>query len=87
MEAKRFDQAAELYAQILNDDSGNLSASMGLVARITVGRDNEAIRDVEKMPPATYEAALNDAGFLSMLGAIYQQADQFNSLRTCSSAR
>ena len=30
------------------------------------------------MPPATYEAALNDAGFLSMLGSIYQQANQFD---------
>ena len=29
------------------------------------------------MPPATYEAALADPGFLSMLGAIYQQANQF----------
>ncbi len=79
MEAQRFDQAAELYTQILNDDSGNLSAWMGLVsAHHELGRDNEAISDVEKMPPATYEAALNDAGFLSMLGAIYQQANQFD---------
>ena len=30
------------------------------------------------MPPATYEAALNDVGFLSMLGSIYQQANQFD---------
>jgi cellulose synthase operon protein C len=79
MEAQRFDQAAELYTQILNDDAGNLSAWMGLVsAHHELGRDNEAISDVEKMPPATYEAALNDAGFLSMLGAIYQQANQLD---------
>ena len=30
------------------------------------------------MPPATYESALTDAGFLSMLGSIYQQANQFD---------
>ncbi len=41
-------------------------------------QDNEAINDVEKMPPATYEAALADVGFLSMLGSIYQQANQFD---------
>jgi tetratricopeptide (TPR) repeat protein len=79
MEAERFDQAAQMYTQILNDDSGNLSAWMGLVsAHHELGRDNDAIGDLEKMPPATYEAALNDAGFLSMLGAIYQQANQFD---------
>ena len=79
MEANRFDQAAEMYTQILNDDAGNLSAWMGLVsAHHELNRDNDAIADVEKMPPATYEAALNDAGFLSMLGSIYQQANQFD---------
>ena len=79
MEANRFDQAAQMYTQILNDDSGNLSAWMGLVsAHHELGRDTDAIADVEKMPPATYEAALNDAGFLSMLGSIYQQANQFD---------
>jgi len=79
MEASRFDQAAEMYTQILNDDAGNLSAWMGLVsAHHELGRDTDAIADVEKMPPTTYEAALNDAGFLSMLGSIYQQANQFD---------
>jgi tetratricopeptide (TPR) repeat protein len=79
MEANRFDQAAEMYTQILNDDAGNLSAWMGLVsAHHELGRDRDAIADVEKMPPTTYEAALNDAGFLSMLGSIYQQANQFD---------
>src|SRR3954447_9771707 len=79
MEANRFDQAAQLYTQILNDDAGNLSAWMGLVsAHHELGQDNQAIADVEKMSPSTYEAALNDAGFLSMLGSIYQQANQFD---------
>ena len=79
MEAHRFDQAAEMYTQILNDDAGNLSAWMGLVsAHHELNLDNDAIGDVEKMPPATYEAALTDAGFLSMLGSIYQQANQFD---------
>jgi tetratricopeptide (TPR) repeat protein len=79
MEAKRYDQAAELYTQILNEDTGNLSAWMGLVsAHHELIQDNLAVADVEKMPPATYEAALSDPGFLSMLGAIYQQANQFD---------
>ena len=78
MESKRFDQAAELYEQILNEDAGNLSAWMGLVsAHHELGLDTQAIADVKNMPPATYEAALGDPGFLAMLGAVYQQANQF----------
>ena len=77
MDAKRYDQAAALYTQILNEDRGNVSAWMGLVsAHHELGQDTQAIADVEKMPPATYEAALGDPGFLSLLGAIYQQANQ-----------
>jgi tetratricopeptide (TPR) repeat protein len=79
MEAKRFEQAADMYAQILNEDAGSLSAWMGLVsAHHELAQDNQAIADVEKMPPATYDSALADPGFLSMLGAIYQQANQFD---------
>ena len=77
MEAKRYDQAAALYTQIVNEDRNNLSAWMGLVsAHHELGQDTQAIADVQKMPPATYESALGDPGFLSMLGAIYQQANQ-----------
>jgi len=78
MEAKRYDQAAILYVQVLTADMGNLPAWMGLVsAHHQMGQDSQALADVQKMPPATYEAALADPGFLSMLGAIYQQANQF----------
>jgi cellulose synthase operon protein C len=77
MEANRFDQAAELYTQILNADGANLSAWMGLVsAEHELKRDSDAIAVVERMPPAAYESALADPGFLSMLGSIYQQANQ-----------
>jgi tetratricopeptide (TPR) repeat protein len=78
MDAKRYEQAAGLYVQVLSDDVGNLSAWMGLIsAHHEMGQDNQAIADVQKMPAATYEAALADAGFLATLGAIYQQANQF----------
>jgi cellulose synthase operon protein C len=79
MESHRFDQAAAIYTQILNDDATSLPAWMGLVsAHHELGQDTSAIGDVEKMPPAVYESALSDAGFLSMLGSIYQQANQFD---------
>ena len=77
MEAKRYDQAAALYGQILAANPASISAWMGLVsAHHEMGQDTLAISDVEKMPPATYESALGDPGFLAMLGAIYQQANQ-----------
>ena len=77
MEAKRYDQAAALYTQIINEDRSNVSAWLGLVsAHHELGQDTQAIADVQKMPPATYEVALGDPGFLSQLGAIYQQANQ-----------
>ncbi len=83
MQAKRYEQAANLYAQILNDDQGNLSAWMGLVsAHHELGLDAQAIGDVDKMPPSTYESALNDPGFLSMMAAMYQQANQFEIAQT-----
>ncbi|UWZ83027.1 cellulose synthase subunit BcsC-related outer membrane protein [Occallatibacter riparius] len=77
MEASRFDQAAAIYTQILNDDANSLPAWMGLVsAHHELGQDTAAIGDVEKMPPSVYESALSDSGFLTMLGSIYQQANQ-----------
>jgi cellulose synthase operon protein C len=78
MAAKRYEQAAELYKQILNDDTASLPAWMGLItADHQLERDAAAIGLIEKMPPDTYEAALTDAGFLTMLGSIYQQSNQF----------
>jgi tetratricopeptide (TPR) repeat protein len=78
MQAKRYDQAIALYAQMLTEDAGSVSAWEGLVsAEHEMGQDTAALAEVQKMPPAVYETALADAGFLSMLGAIYQQANQF----------
>lgn len=78
LEAKHYNQAVALYIQVLSRDPGNLAAWEGLIsAHHNLGRDNEAINDVQRMPAATYESALADPGFLSMLGAIYQQANQF----------
>jgi len=77
MAAKRYDQAAEMYKQVLAEETSNLPAWMGLVtAEHQLGHDNESIELVEKMPPDTYESALADPGFLSMLGSIYATANQ-----------
>ena len=79
MEAKRFSQAIALYEQVVSADPANISAWMGLVsAHHELGQDAQAISDVQRIPAATYEAALGDPGFLAELGAIYQQANQLD---------
>ncbi|MGO9337532.1 MAG: cellulose synthase subunit BcsC-related outer membrane protein [Terracidiphilus sp.] len=78
MQARRYDQAEPLYTQLLNEDPGSLSAWEGLIgAHHEMGQDTAAIDDVKKMPAAVYESALGDPAFLTMLGAIYQQANQY----------
>ena len=78
MDAKHYDQALAIYSQILQSDPSNVSAWEGRIsAQHEMGQDTEAIADVQKMPAATYETALADPGFLAMLGAIYQQANQY----------
>ena len=79
MEAKRYDQAAALYTQILNDRSRQPLGVDGPRERASRAwaRIRRPSPTCEKMPPATYESALGDPGFLAMLGAIYQQANQF----------
>ncbi|WP_446742163.1 cellulose synthase subunit BcsC-related outer membrane protein [Silvibacterium acidisoli] len=71
---KRYAQAAGLYRDIIEDDPDNASAWQGLVSvQHEAGHDAEAVETVERIPPATYEITLQDAGFLALLASIYQQ--------------
>jgi len=77
-EAKRYGQALPLYAQLLSDDPGSLPAWMGTIGvHHLMGQDDQAIAEIKKMPPATYQAAIADPAFLATLGAIYRQAGQY----------
>ena len=76
---KRYEQAAGLYRDILNDDPMNVSAWQGLVSvQHDAGRDADAVETVERMPPTAYESAMQDTGFLSLVAAIYQQQNHFD---------
>jgi tetratricopeptide (TPR) repeat protein len=76
---RHYAQAAGLYNDILNEDANNVSAWQGLVSvEHQMGHDAEAIVAVERMPPSAYDAALQNAGFLSMLAAIYQQQNHLD---------
>jgi cellulose synthase operon protein C len=77
--SRRYPQAAGIYRDIVTEDPGNVSAWQGLVAvQHQAAHDADAVETIERMPPATYEAALQDAGFLSMLAAIYQQQNHLD---------
>jgi tetratricopeptide (TPR) repeat protein len=76
---QRYAQAAGLYRDILNEDPESLPAWQGLIAmQHQAGHDPEAIATVERMSPATYDSALEDNGFLSLLASIYQQQNRFD---------
>jgi len=78
MDAKHYDQALAVFSQVLASDPSNVSAWEGRIsAQHELGQDTEAVSDVAKMPAATYETALADPSVLATLGAIYQQANQF----------
>ena len=66
-----------MYTQILNDDPSNMSAWLGLVsAHHSMGQDTQAMADVQRMPACLLRNRARRSRFLSMLGAIYQQANQ-----------
>ena len=78
MDAKHYDQALALYSQMLNDDPANVSAWKGLIsAHHEIGQDTHAIADVQKMPAGHLRNRAGRSRLPAMLGAIYQQANQF----------
>jgi predicted Zn-dependent protease len=78
-QSNRLDQAAGLFRQVLADDPSNVGAWQGLVrVQHAMGQDAAAVQTLESMPPASYDAALKDPGFLSTLAAIYNQQNQLD---------
>jgi 3-methyladenine DNA glycosylase/8-oxoguanine DNA glycosylase len=80
MDAKHYDQAAALYVSNAHRRyAGNLSRMDGSGQRASsnwarTARPSPTCRRCRRPP---MRLALTDPGFLSMLGAIYQQANQF----------
>ena len=66
------DQAEGLFRQVLEGDSTNTAAYEGLVNTAhELGHDAEAYQVLQSMPPATYEAAMQEPGFQTVVAAIY----------------
>lgn len=79
LQANRMDQAAGLYRQVLADDPSNTLAWQGLVnAQHSMHNDLAAIQTLESMPPAVYDQALREPGFLGTAASIYQAQNKFD---------
>jgi Flp pilus assembly protein TadD len=68
------EQAAGLYAQVVGEQPSNFAAWQGLILGRHLAHDDAgALANVARMPPAAFAAGHRDAGFLSLIAAIYQQ--------------
>ncbi len=79
LQANRVDQASALYRQVLATDPNNVLAWQGLVnAEHTMQSDQLALQTIESMPPAVYDQALRDSGFLITAAAVYQGNNKYD---------
>ena len=79
LQANHVDQASGLYRQVLAADPNNVLAWQGLVnTEHAMGKDAAAMITVESMPPAVYDQALRDSGFLLSVAAVYQSAGKYD---------
>ncbi|HEY9139166.1 MAG TPA: cellulose synthase subunit BcsC-related outer membrane protein [Terriglobus sp.] len=79
LQANHLDQAAGLYRQVLASDPTNALAWQGLVNTLhTMHNDAGAIQTLESMPPAVYDQALHEPGFLGTAAAIYQSQNKYD---------
>jgi tetratricopeptide (TPR) repeat protein len=78
-DAKQYAEAAAMYRDLLYEVPESVPAWQGLIAmQHQTQHDTEALATVQRMSPETYDAALADNSFLTMLAAIYQQQTQFD---------
>lgn len=79
LQANHIEQADALYRQVLAADPNNVPAWQGVVnAEHALGNDPVAMQTVESMPPAVYDQALRDPGFLLSVAAVYQSNGKYD---------
>src|ERR1700733_4850465 len=73
MTAQKYESALQLYRQVTAEDPENMGAWRSLIAaQHQIHRDDDAIATVGRMPQSAYDQVQNDAGFLVLVGSIYQ---------------
>lgn len=82
MTAQRYEPALQLYQQVVEEDPGNTDAWRSLIAaQHQLHRDDEAIGEFGRMPQAVFDRVQNDAGFLVLIGSIYQSRHEWDRAR------
>ena len=70
--AGRHEQAAGLYREVLAADSTNTGAWVGLIqTEHSLGNDPDAYSQLQAIPPANYQAAMQEPGFATTVASIY----------------
>ena len=70
-------QAYPLYRQLLTEYPDRPEAWKGLLAALhSTGRDQDALAQVQQIPPATRVQLENDVDFLQSMGSVYSQLGQ-----------
>lgn len=73
MSVHRYQPAIELFRQVVAAAPENVDAWRLLIsAEHQLQRDDEALATIGRMPQGVYNHIENDAGFLSLVGSIYQ---------------
>jgi cellulose synthase operon protein C len=68
------EQAAGLYGQVVAEQPSNFTAWQGMIlGQHLMHDDAAALASVERLPPVAFAAVHRDAGFLSLIAAVYQQ--------------
>lgn len=79
---KNYNAAAQIYHDLLQNDSSSLQAWQGLISiEHLTGHDAHAVALVQQMPPVVYNNALDNPDFLSLLANIYQSQKHYNLAR------
>lgn len=78
MTAQRYEPALQLYRQVVTEGPGNIAAWRALIAaQHQLLRDDEALATIGRMPQAAFGQIEDDAGFLTLIGSIYQSQHEW----------
>ena len=79
MMANRYEPALQLYQQIVTEEPENAGAWRALIAaQHQLGRDDEALGTVARIPQTVLDKEQSDPAFLVLVGSIYQTRHEWD---------
>ena len=77
LERNQPQQAYPLYRQVLTENPDRVEAWRGLLSSLhNTGRDQEALAEVQQIPPSVRAQLENDVNYLQTIGAVYNSLGQ-----------